>query len=498
MAKLKYNSKFMIQDYPELIKFFASVNPLHLSVYVIAFIFGVNYYLNDFSLALYGLGILYWSFLEYSIHRWVYHTNFKNKFLKYFLGSFHQYHHSNLKDHRILNSGLLMILVLTPAILSPFTLILNKDQLLSMTLGLISYYFIYECVHFLIHYREYRSGYMKFIQQYHMHHHDFAPLKNFGNTTALWDILLGTYDANYKNYFFTPRVKESLITYLPELDFRGEGAKDYNYLFLGGILGEILSLPFVGNYLKINLTILNHLGVPKEQLSQTTFSSFSSSEVNAKKILKACKQNFRKNGKKTIVVAHSKAGVEVLLCVLQDLAESKAYIHKVICSQAPFRGSSLFVNRQKTLFDLLSYNLLKSLCFIPGVKCLDRDYYTDLISEQIMTDKETRDFIQDHFLVIRSYKTNPAEVSWILKLSYLSMAKSNQYSDGLVTNRDQIIPYAKYREITLDIDHSDLFTSPLLSTKSNTFRTEYMVTLIDEVLSESSAAEIQTPEILQV
>lgn len=209
-------SKYMIQDHPGLIKYFASVNPIHLFIYVLPIIAIITTFMtrNDmsFSLLAFALGVIYWSYLEYAIHRYLYHTNFKNKLVNYFVGSFHLYHHSNLKDHRVLNSGLLMVLFVTPTVVSPFLLIMNLSSVLSMALGLICFYYIYECVHYLIHYREYKNGYMAYIQKYHLQHHCFSPNKNFGNTSHLWDYLLGTYDERYKNYKMSEKIKETLIT----------------------------------------------------------------------------------------------------------------------------------------------------------------------------------------------------------------------------------------------------------------------------------------------
>ncbi len=209
-------SKFMVQDYPELIKYFASVNPIHLFLYVLPVVLVISSVMNsynmNFSVIFFLFGMIYWTFLEYLIHRYLYHSHFKNRIVNYFIGSFHLYHHANLKDHRVLNSGLLMILIVAPTVVAPFLLFLNLSQVLSIMLGLSSFYYIYECVHYLIHYREYRSGYMAYIQKYHMQHHQHSPNKNFGNTSHIWDLLLGTYDPKYKEYRMSLKVKESLIT----------------------------------------------------------------------------------------------------------------------------------------------------------------------------------------------------------------------------------------------------------------------------------------------
>jgi sterol desaturase/sphingolipid hydroxylase (fatty acid hydroxylase superfamily) len=213
-------AQFMIQDYPQLVKYFAARNPVHLLLFVLP-LWSLALYLTfiqDFSLSSTMLailfGVLYWSFLEYGIHRWLYHTAFQSRFLQYFLGSFHQYHHKDMSDHRVLNAGFLMVYLVTPVVLSPFLLVTQDLQIVSgLALGLISAHYFYEWVHFTLHLDKFDSGYLNYIQKYHFHHHDKAPLKNFGNTSHFWDVVFGTYDGNYKDYEMPEKSQRTLINY---------------------------------------------------------------------------------------------------------------------------------------------------------------------------------------------------------------------------------------------------------------------------------------------
>lgn len=212
-------SAFMITDYPQLVKYFASKNPIHLLLFVVPLWWYIGAKLMalpfDTLTLIIGVlsGVFYWTFLEYAIHRFAYHTPYKSKLIYYFLGSFHLYHHKDMSDHRILNAGFLMIYLMTPTVLLPFILLIEKSFFLySMALGLTLAYYGYECVHYLLHYKHYTKGYLGFIQNYHMHHHDKAPNKNFGNTSQIWDVLLGTYDGKYKNYAMSEKTKVTLIT----------------------------------------------------------------------------------------------------------------------------------------------------------------------------------------------------------------------------------------------------------------------------------------------
>jgi sterol desaturase/sphingolipid hydroxylase (fatty acid hydroxylase superfamily) len=209
----------MIQDFPQLVKYVASRNPLHLLMFVLPLLsFFLFHALNTPSNAVTTVvamiaGAVYWTFLEYVIHRFLYHTPFRNKTLKYFIGSFHSYHHQDMSDHRVLNAGFLMVYIVTPTVLSPLLLFTQDMQLLaSLSVGLVSAHYFYEWVHYTLHYKAHQTGYLNYIQNYHFHHHDKAPTKNFGNTSHFWDVAFGTYDPAYKNYQMSVATQDTLIT----------------------------------------------------------------------------------------------------------------------------------------------------------------------------------------------------------------------------------------------------------------------------------------------
>lgn len=209
----------MIMDRPELVKYFASRNPVQLLLFVTP-LWVLSLMFMSQSLASLAVligaflsGCLYWTFLEYAIHRWAYHTPYRSKFLYYFLGSFHLYHHKDMSDRRVYNAGFLMIYFLAPTVLSPVLLVTRDPGILgALTLGLSGSYYFYEWVHFILHYKVHTSGYLSYIQKYHFHHHDKSPQKNFGNTSHLWDYLLGTYDEKYKDYVMPVSSEQTLIT----------------------------------------------------------------------------------------------------------------------------------------------------------------------------------------------------------------------------------------------------------------------------------------------
>ncbi|MDZ4082328.1 MAG: sterol desaturase family protein [Bdellovibrionales bacterium] len=138
-------------------------------------------------------GILAWTFFEYAVHRWVYHGKIRGQKLRAFVESFHIYHHREMEDPRVITAGPLMILPLSAGILIPSWFLLGADFGV-FGAGFVCAYYFYEWVHFLIHRSTTKNPYIRYIRKYHLHHHDHRWDKCFGNTSSLWDHLLGTYD----------------------------------------------------------------------------------------------------------------------------------------------------------------------------------------------------------------------------------------------------------------------------------------------------------------
>ena len=258
-------------------------------------------------------------------------------------------------------------------------------------------------------------------------------------------------------------------------------ANDYQYLFLGGIMGEFLSLPFVGNYLKVNRKILRNLGV--KHIECLTLNSYKSACDNSNTVVTVINRLYKKHKKPLVIMGHSKACLELVIGMIDHLPVFQDKVKKVICVQPPFRGSSVFEK----------YDFLKHVNPIwPGLKCLQANHYSDLFAEKLIPNKEAQNYMRDHLLVIRGFKENSRNVSWIIRPSHFVMKRTGNHSDGLVKLKDQVIPFAEYKEIIMDMDHSDLFTSTLLSNRSDEYRKKIMGDLINWVIdSEVPSARDQ-------
>lgn len=190
----------LIDRYPRLLAVLASPHPFLNIVFAIP-LFYFFWTLPDFDFQAekaqfaFGLvlGLVYWSLIEYSIHRWIYHGRYRHPGIKRWVEAFHVYHHQNLEDRRVLTAGPLMIYGLAALLLAPiYYLTLSMPTFFSgLGTGVMFYYLFYEWVHYSIHRRDTTSKYMKWITVYHMEHHKKWNTK-FGNTTSIWDRIFGT------------------------------------------------------------------------------------------------------------------------------------------------------------------------------------------------------------------------------------------------------------------------------------------------------------------
>ncbi len=156
------------------------------------FIF-LSFYHHAITIACLGIfaGLFLWSFIEYVMHRFAFHFKIKNEKLRKLHAIFHLSHHEFMHDKRKYQS--LMLLSLPSTILYYYLLkSLLGSYVEPVFAGLIIGYVMYEFTHYSTHSMKMDSLLVKHLKQHHMHHHCLNPEKNFGVTSAFWDIVFKT------------------------------------------------------------------------------------------------------------------------------------------------------------------------------------------------------------------------------------------------------------------------------------------------------------------
>jgi dihydroceramide fatty acyl 2-hydroxylase len=144
------------------------------------------------------LGLVLWTFTEYTLHRFVFHYQPRSPRQERIVFLFHGIHHAQPQCKTRL--------VMPPAVSIPLSLIYYG--LLSVILGkllgipqwiwpifsgLIIGYLAYDLTHYATHHFPMRYGVLKFLKRYHMQHHYKTPDQRFGVSSPLWDVVFGTY-----------------------------------------------------------------------------------------------------------------------------------------------------------------------------------------------------------------------------------------------------------------------------------------------------------------
>ena len=143
------------------------------------------------------LGIFLWTFIEYTLHRFVFHFPARGKFQERIIFLFHGIHHAQPQCKTRL--------VMPPAVSIPlafifyglFYLVLNTWLGIAwwvhpLFAGSIFGYLVYDMIHYATHHLPMHSGYAKFLKRYHMQHHYKTPNQRYGVSSPLWDLVFRT------------------------------------------------------------------------------------------------------------------------------------------------------------------------------------------------------------------------------------------------------------------------------------------------------------------
>lgn len=142
-------------------------------------------------------GVLIWSFLEYTLHRFVFHmdTTKVGTFWKLFHFVLHGLHHKVPSDpHRLVFPPVPAFIIISfiYQALNPF---FAYSRL--VLAGGISGYLIYDMIHYYLHYGNpslsgQLSRYLYHLKRYHYQHHFVHHTKGFGISSPLWDYVFQT------------------------------------------------------------------------------------------------------------------------------------------------------------------------------------------------------------------------------------------------------------------------------------------------------------------
>ncbi|WP_420391414.1 sterol desaturase family protein [Acuticoccus sp.] len=141
-------------------------------------------------------GVLYWTFLEYLLHRFVLHWEPERPALRLVRRCFpsHRSHHDAPLAERI---NIMLQLRITLGLTLAYTAALWACGLplavaLALNAGILVGYQAYEVVHVACHHLPMRNAWAARLKRHHAIHHHRDETVNFGVTTTVWDHVFRT------------------------------------------------------------------------------------------------------------------------------------------------------------------------------------------------------------------------------------------------------------------------------------------------------------------
>lgn len=140
------------------------------------------------ALALFGF--LSWTFVEYVLHRYLFH--YTNDLTKKIFFRIHGFHHVDASDPTRL--------VMTPMVSIPLGLLFYGFFQLLMPRAWVDPFFAfflvgyicYDMLHFYVHFYSPKNKAGRWLKEHHMKHHFLGRPSRWGVSSPLWDIIFGT------------------------------------------------------------------------------------------------------------------------------------------------------------------------------------------------------------------------------------------------------------------------------------------------------------------
>ena len=147
------------------------------------------------GLGMYLVGILAWTLLEYSLHRWAFHfhvapDDFDAKMRLFML---HGYHHEFPNDKLRLVAPPLLSWPIAALVYGGYWSLFGTEIALVLFGGTTAGYLAYDWAHYYTHHFSPKNPVGKLIRRSHMVHHFKLFQLNMGISSPLWDWILGTW-----------------------------------------------------------------------------------------------------------------------------------------------------------------------------------------------------------------------------------------------------------------------------------------------------------------
>jgi sterol desaturase/sphingolipid hydroxylase (fatty acid hydroxylase superfamily) len=144
------------------------------------------------TLGLFAAGWLLWTFMEYWLHRALFHFTPKTSEERVKSFMLHGYHHKYPNDR--------LRLVAPPMMSWPLAIVVSSLSRLALGdvwpvffAGIAMGYVAYDWIHYYTHHFRPTNPVGRWLRAYHMRHHHEHASSRYGVSSPLWDLVFGTY-----------------------------------------------------------------------------------------------------------------------------------------------------------------------------------------------------------------------------------------------------------------------------------------------------------------
>lgn len=152
-------------------------------------------------------GLMSWTFVEYVLHRFVFHLEGESNFSKRFHFFVHGVHHEDGNDPTRLVMPPLVSAPLALFFYGFFKLVFGPVLAQPFFAFFVIGYLCYDYIHYYVHFFTPTSRIGKALKSSHMKHHYVDPDSRFGVSSPLWDFIFGTQSGSPKHYSASKAVK---------------------------------------------------------------------------------------------------------------------------------------------------------------------------------------------------------------------------------------------------------------------------------------------------
>ncbi|HLF32923.1 MAG TPA: sterol desaturase family protein [Cyclobacteriaceae bacterium] len=195
-TKVMFKSKFL----ERLTRTHISIPLILLNIYSAASLYWALTRTNASGLSLTGMffgGMLFWTFFEYIVHRFVWHMDTDTDYKKKLQYKLHGVHHEYPRDKDRLALPIPMSLTIATILLFLFRFIFGSSGF-GFFSGFATTYTIYLSIHYIVHAYQPPKNFLKFLWINHGIHHYKDDDHAFGVSSPLWDYIFRTMPSRRK------------------------------------------------------------------------------------------------------------------------------------------------------------------------------------------------------------------------------------------------------------------------------------------------------------